>query len=140
MVCFVGAFQKNSRLAIRKTVQMSSDKHSTMPQRTSPTQSEERSIPKPDAENGQFLGEILDVPGQPVLGGVGNEQQQRVKQSRHGVPASAGDNVLSDREIALFLYPVGLAAAMIWRRKAAAFRLGQCLFFALAVNKLRKSS
>jgi len=72
---------------------------------------------KPGAENRQFLGEILDMPSQPVLGGVGNEEQQRVKQPGHGVPASAGDNVLSDREIAFFLYPADRARTTQMCRK-----------------------
>ncbi len=57
------------------------------------------------AEEGEFFGEILDMPGQPMFGRVGEQQQQRVKQPRHRVPASICDNMLSNQEIALFLYP-----------------------------------
>ncbi len=63
-------------------------------------------------ERGKFFGEILNVLRQQVFGGVNDEHQQRVKQSRHGVPTNAGVNMLSDREIALFLYPAECSGTM----------------------------
>lgn len=59
------------------------------------------------AKDGKFLGEILHVPGQSVVGRRGDQQQEWVKQPGHRGPASKGDNLLWNREIALFLYTAG---------------------------------
>jgi hypothetical protein len=64
------------------------------------------------SKNRQFLFQILNVPGQHVFGGIGNQQQQWVKQAGHFVSLGLGGNRLSDRERALFLYPVETPSAM----------------------------
>ncbi|WP_146369301.1 hypothetical protein [Symmachiella macrocystis] len=88
---------------------------------------------------GQFHGEILDVLCQPVFCGIGNEQQERVKQSRHHVSASAGDNLSSDREIALFLHlaEIGVAALRRPKRQNAFCRSLCCLFEKFEVRIVR---
>lgn len=93
---------------------------------------------EPSTVNGQFFGQILDVASQPVFGSIGNEHQQRVKQSGHFVTASNGDNMVSNREIALFLYPAVMPVATLRRRKRHLRTSKKMLFVSLVVHQWGK--
>ncbi|WP_231963225.1 hypothetical protein, partial [Symmachiella macrocystis] len=61
--------------------------------------------------------------------------QQRVKQPGHPVPVCDFDKVLSNWEIALFLYPAGTCVTTIRRRKLGVSNVEKRLFVAHAVDQ-----
>ncbi|TWU04131.1 hypothetical protein CA54_60130 [Symmachiella macrocystis] len=83
----------------------------------------------------QFFFQILDMFGQSVFRGICDEQQQRVKQPGHPVPVCDFDKVLSNWEIALFLYPAGTCVTTIRRRQSTVLSDEKSLFVAQAVNQ-----